>query len=394
MPDKKRIISCDALIVGGGIAGTAAAVSAARAGARVVLVEKNAYLGGAIVGAMHQELCGLYGSRRPFAPSETIHGGFADELCAALKKTEIRQMGRVFVLAADYDDIAALLNKLVRSEKRIRLLRAAAGKAESSDGVVQQVSVRTAKEVLRIRPQAVIDASGNNAVMRCLGLRGIHESARERQLGGFSVRLSGISTGAELLHIKVPYWLVKGTDGKVFPGYCRFIRFLPGKRPQEGILKMSFPDTESPQAARRLARVVHRFLSSVLPELRQSRLTGFSTNVFPRQAERFRGSYTLTGGDVRHGRRFKDAAARGAWPSEFWDRERGPQYHYVEKGHYEIPKRCLCSARFENLFAAGSMISTDPLAHASVRVSGISLASGEAAGKLAVQYLSHNRYCR
>ncbi|MDD2703525.1 MAG: FAD-dependent oxidoreductase, partial [Candidatus Omnitrophica bacterium] len=229
----------------------------------------------------------------------------------------------------------------------------------------------------------VVDASGNNAVMRCMGMRGIYEKEERRQLGGFGVCLSGISRGHEMLELKVPYWLA---HGKFLPAYCRFTQFLPGRRKQEGVLKMSVADTESPREARKMARVLHRYLRDVLPEMRASRITGFSGSVFPRQGERFRGVYILTGGDVVSGRRFADAAARGAWPSEFWDRNSGPRYRYVENDHYEIPGRCLFSSRFDNLFVAGTMISADPAAHASARVSGIALATGESAGRMAAAY--------
>lgn len=391
MPDKKRMVPCDVLVVGGGIAGTAAAISAARAGAQVVLVEKNGYFGGTIVGAMHQALCGFYGLKKPSASTRTIHGGFADEFCAALKGAAVLQMGRVFVLSAGYKNTAAVLAEFIRSEKRIRFIRGTVFNAECRNHVVDSFRIRTAKKNYQICSQAVVDASGNNAVMRCMGMDGIYERDESRQLGGFSVRLSGIARGHEMLEIKVPYWLSKVQSEKNLPSYCRFTQFLPGPRPREGFLKICVADKESPQFARLLVMVLHRYLREVLPEMSASRISGFSERVFPRQDERSRGAYILTGEDVVSGRRFMDAAARGAWPSEFWDKDNGPQYRYVENGHYEIPKRCLQSRRFENLFAAGTMISADPSAHASARVSGIALATGEAAGRLAAAYCSDKK---
>ena len=51
---------CDVLVIGGGVAGTAAAVAAAREGARTVLVEKERFLGGTGYAGMLQQICGLY----------------------------------------------------------------------------------------------------------------------------------------------------------------------------------------------------------------------------------------------------------------------------------------------------------------------------------------------
>ena len=48
-------IDCDVLVCGGGVAGTMAAVAAARSGARVVLAERYGFLGGnATAGAVSQ----------------------------------------------------------------------------------------------------------------------------------------------------------------------------------------------------------------------------------------------------------------------------------------------------------------------------------------------------
>ena len=41
----KKILECDVLVVGGGVSGFAAAVSASRCGAKVILAEQNGYLG-------------------------------------------------------------------------------------------------------------------------------------------------------------------------------------------------------------------------------------------------------------------------------------------------------------------------------------------------------------
>jgi hypothetical protein len=70
---------------------------------------------------------------------------------------------------------------------------------------------------------------------------------------------------------------------------------------------------------------------------------------------------------------------------ERWDISDGPCYLYPPAGeHYDIPQEALRSAAIENLFAAGTCISATSGASASTRASGICLATGDAAGKLAV----------
>jgi hypothetical protein len=101
---------------------------------------------------------------------------------------------------------------------------------------------------------------------------------------------------------------------------------------------------------------------------------------------RIRGRYTLTGDDVRAGRRFPDAVCRCDWPIEYWDGEKGVSLEYLPAGgRYEIPMRSLQLNGVQNLWAAGKCLSADREAHASARVVGACWAMGEAAGAAAAK---------
>jgi len=52
--------SCDVIVIGGGAAGTAAAVGAAKAGAQTLLVESGPFLGGAATLKNVLTYCGLF----------------------------------------------------------------------------------------------------------------------------------------------------------------------------------------------------------------------------------------------------------------------------------------------------------------------------------------------
>ncbi|HRO11985.1 FAD-dependent oxidoreductase, partial [Amaricoccus sp.] len=72
----------DVLVAGGGSAGVAAAVGAARAGASVLLVERNGFLGGTMTATSLGGICGLYGLVDG-APVQMVFG-FAEEVRARL----------------------------------------------------------------------------------------------------------------------------------------------------------------------------------------------------------------------------------------------------------------------------------------------------------------------
>ena len=56
----ERSYQYDIVVVGGGTAGVAAAVGAAKAGAKTLLVERNAYLGGEATNSGVNCFCGFY----------------------------------------------------------------------------------------------------------------------------------------------------------------------------------------------------------------------------------------------------------------------------------------------------------------------------------------------
>src|SRR5262249_55539121 len=77
----------DVLVVGGGAAGVAAAVTAARKGLRVLLLEKYGFCGGAAVAGLSGTICGMYAATDATErPPEQIVFGFADRFVKLLQE--------------------------------------------------------------------------------------------------------------------------------------------------------------------------------------------------------------------------------------------------------------------------------------------------------------------
>ena len=119
---------------------------------------------------------------------------------------------------------------------------------------------------------------------------------------------------------------------------------------------------------------------------RASDIAETSGTVLEREGIRLKGKIVLSEDDVRSGRKFSDAAARGCWPMEFWGSEIGVNYSHVKgDGTFDIPLRALKSENIGNLWAAGRAISADSMALSSARVIGTCIATGEAAGRAAAR---------
>ncbi|MCP4673598.1 MAG: FAD-dependent oxidoreductase [Desulfobacula sp.] len=83
-----------------------------------------------------------------------------------------------------------------------------------------------------------------------------------------------------------------------------------------------------------------------------------------------------------------DCAVKSYWPMEKWDENLGTQYQYCKKDKpFCIPVSALKDDTFENLFLAGKNIGVSDHIHASARVMGICMATGEQAVVNASKYL-------
>jgi hypothetical protein len=115
-----------------------------------------------------------------------------------------------------------------------------------------------------------------------------------------------------------------------------------------------------------------------------------------RESRRFIGDYILTQADVEKSPLFPDRVAYGGWPIDLHSPEgtyckRGP-YEVAKdlKGPYSIPFRCLYSQNIENLMFAGRNISATHVAFGSTRVIGTCAVEGQAVGTAAHLCKKHN----
>ncbi|MCA9040185.1 MAG: FAD-dependent oxidoreductase [Planctomycetaceae bacterium] len=113
-----------------------------------------------------------------------------------------------------------------------------------------------------------------------------------------------------------------------------------------------------------------------------------------REGRRIKGRYALTGADLVAGLRHPQAVARAKFPFDVHALELSGNPDVVEQYRkrgvkaYDIPYPALLSAEVDNLLMAGRCISGDFLAHSSYRVTGNAVPMGEAAGTAAAQSIA------
>ncbi len=403
----------DVLVLGGGGAGLAAAVGAARCGARTLLVERGGSLGGMASAALVHSICGLY--RLPVSEAGALSAaafanpGFATEFALRLMAFGSAgrpggagagsgvglgavRMGRVDVLLQHPTDFARAADAVVLETPNLELRLHSELIALGNGFRKARVWSRGREETLAVR--AVVDASGDAVAASLGGAPCEQESSGQLQRPAFIFALHGVDPkaleddGRLRIARRVATAVQSGrlpagalgasvrSSGRGGEAFITIDLEAPGYDPLDALCLTSLEIQ-----GRALAGQLAEFLRLSVPGFESSFIGAFPSRVGVRESRRMVGQYRLDGADLERGTRFADEVALATWPMELRETHRGPRLRYPVDGQpCGIPLRALRGRDHENLFAAGRCMSCSHEAQASIRVIGTCLATGEAAG--------------
>ncbi len=403
----------DVLVVGGGGAGIAASIAAARSGARTLLVERYGFLGGMATAGMVGSFCGFFTTGKE---KKLIIGGIAGSLRERLKvRGSVTDKGvskvdpRIASLRF-HPEIFKVVAEEFATESGVELLYHSFVTdvlREKKDSRLSGIIVENKSGRSALLAKVIIDASGDADVAFRAGIR--------CEVGDEKGRLQTLTTMFRMIHVDVEK-MHDLTTPKVKEKLEEAVRTgeYGFKRP-DGILNpalpsglvsaniVSVPDlvatdardlTRAEMEGRRQVLEYIRAFRRYLPGFELAELSSFAPQIGIRETRRIQGAYVLQEDDVLKGRKFDDGIALGAWPMETHDPEtRRIVWKFIEKedDYYTIPMRCLIPNSVDNLLVAGRCLSATHAAHASARVIGPAFAMGEAAGTLAAQCAGSNR---
>ncbi|MEO5913179.1 MAG: FAD-dependent oxidoreductase [Luteolibacter sp.] len=391
----------DVAVIGGGSAGLAAAVTAARQGARTLLIERHGYLGGMGTASLVHSFCGLY-LLRDEPGAVLANPGFASEMAermiAATGIGPVR-MGRVDVLPQHPVEFVRIADELISAEPMIelRLHSEVTSISRESDWNIG-ISGRSGAQSLTAR--ALVDASGDATAAAMLGLDSAMVDAPRLQRPAYVFgvhRPGGLLGDSERL--ETAGLITEGIREGCVPRDAMGLTFRSSGRDSEifGTLDLSGGENYDPFDARCLTQL--EILGRSIAAKTVAWLAGKSViwngsyvSQWPvragvRESRRWIGEYVLTGSDLLAGNRFEDEVALATWPMEFRETARGPKLRFPKENQPAgIPLRCLKPVGMDGLFVAGRCISADHEAQASIRVMGTCFATGEAAGRAAASF--------
>ncbi len=390
-------VTFDVAVIGGGSAGLAAAVTAARTGARTLLIERHGYLGGMGTASLVHTFCGLYLLREE-PGAVAANPGFASEIAermsAATGIGPVR-MGRVDVLPQHPVELVRIADELVSAEPLIKLgLHTEV--TSLSRGQDWEIGIRDRGGERLLAARAVVDASGDAVAAILLGLdSAMVEAPRlQRPAYVFGVHLPGLLGDAERL--ETAGLIMEGIRGSSLPPEAMGMTFRASGRINEvfGSLDLAGGEDYDPFDAgcltslelqgRATAAKAVAWLTVRSAIWKGAYISHWPVRAGVRESRRYVGDYVLTGEDLLAGNRFDDEIALATWPMEFRENARGPKLRFpADNRPAGIPLRCLKPVGMDRLFVAGRCISTDHEAQASIRVMGTCFATGEAAGRAA-----------
>lgn len=409
--EKKRDLKtencvADIAIIGGGISGVCAAITAARKELKVVLIQDRPVLGG---NASSEVRLWILGATSHLGNNNrwSREGGVIDELL--VENTYRNPEGNPVIL----DMI--LLEKVIKENNITLLLNTAVYEVEKGeDDIIKSVKAFCSQNSTEyvVRAPLFCDASGDGiagflsgAAFR-MGAESKEEfgelmapDAAYGELLGHSLYFYTKDTGKPV-KFTAPSFAVDVT--KEIPRFKSFNAKEHGCKlwwVEYGGRLDTVHDTE--KIKWELWKVIYGVWdyiknSGTFPEASNLTLEWVGTIPGKRESRRFEGDYILHQQDVIEQRHHEDAVAYGGWsidlhPADGVYSDRPPCNQWHSKGIFQIPYRCFYSRNIKNLFFAGRIISVSHVAFGATRVMATCGYGAQAVAVAASLCIKHNK---
>lgn len=416
--------SYDIIVVGGGISGVMAAITAAKNGAKTLVIEKYGFMGGMLTAAGVGPMMTYHVEDRQVIKGNT--GKLIDRLVEKKKSP-----GHVFDTIGYTYTVTPFDAEGMKHELELMLLESGAqilyhtmlAGVNVSDGKIESITISNKLGLSELSAKVFIDATGDGDLFTWAGV----EFTKGREVDGacqpmtMNMKMSNVDIEAVKAFVKenpeeFPY--LKGNTGIVdmapklsISGYENIVR----KGKEDGVLDFNteailFFETNNPSEVivnttrirgldstnpwdltkaeiegRRQVRNLEKFLHEYVRGFENAVLLSTGPNIGVRGSRQMKGLYTLTLEDIVSSKTFDDVVAHGGYPVDVHHPEGKGEVVKEEDNittgtMYSVPYRCLVNNQVTNLITVGRCISATFEAQGAIRTTPIVGAIAEAGG--------------
>ena len=396
----EKSASADFVVVGGGLSGICAAISAARHGATVVLIQDRPMLGGNTSSEMRMGIMGAHGDQNKEA-------GILEEL--QLRNFYYNPLMRYTL----WDDV--MLSTVISEKNITLLLNTSVDGVEMDGGRIAAVKAWNSNAYTRwtVKGRWFADCSGDG-ILRLSGAKfrigrefpeefgeNFTQTGGDHRTMGNSILLQLRKTDEDHPFVAPP-WAYKFTDAdfvndaqpKEKGKHYSYKRLYPKNNNFWWIEFGGNLDTIGDANAIQLElKKIAYGVWAYMKNHPDGRAKGYDLDwigALPgkRESARFVGPHILTQHDVMSGGHFEDVVAYGGWtlddhhPDAFWKHGHLSEHH-VCPSPFGIPFDCLYSVNVPNLMFAGRDISCTHMGLSATRVMATCATLGQAVGTAA-----------
>ena len=394
----------DVLVLGSGPAGFAAAYSAAKNGASVILVEQGGDIGGISTSGLMSHWTGSCGSPLYYEilkrSSENNEGKFKNEITNLIDPEKLKTL---------------YLEMLCEVGCRIMLYTFAVDAICDGDKVLG-ASVVNKSGKIDIFATVTIDATGDGDIAARAGAEFVlgRESDNKMQPSTLMFKVGGVDyeRAVFLGSFESTYDTEKGELQALAKEHIPYPagHILTYESTLPGVVTCNMTNainidgtnaddlTQATITCRRQMEDIVKYLREFVPGYEKCYIISSASLMGIRETRHFKGKYTLNEQDILEARVFDDYVVKDAYfnfdvhniTGAGLDKT-GVQKHFGQEKGYTIPYGCLLPEVKENLLLCGRNISGTHMAHSNFRVMPICVGIGEAAGVAA--YISVSRKC-
>lgn len=393
----------DVIVAGGGASGLIAAVAAARNGARTLLVEREACLGGTATIAYVAQYVGFYNGNTqavwgiPYELTRRIiEAGGSDDFGHYTMAEAAANPVTIHHFPFNPEIVKIVADDMAEEAGIDVLLHAQIAGVRKQDGRVTGIDAETIGGRRSYDAHVVIDATGDAIVAAAAGVEVMGEEEdlrRARQPITLAFRLSNVDVPRfrAMPRAEKRALALKGiANGELFWESMSFVSTPQG---HDAICLMSritgldaldaFDLSEAERIGRKQIRSIVAFLNREVPGFEKAILASIAARVGVRETRRIDGQYLLTEDDIMQLRRFDDTIALGCGPMDMHDANGTGIQLYMPPAPFDIPMRTMLPKMVDGLIVTGRAICATREANGGARHMATAMALGQAAGTMA-----------